>query len=152
ATVEVHRPDGGWLRLGTLRPGYSELAAGGTAADSIRLTWDGSRPLAVNEIVPWYADAPAARLELDRPSLDVIGGRPPATAEATVEATGAEGSTGALAVRLPSGAKGLTVSAPSSLSVPRGGRLAAPLRIAATASTPPGTYAVRVSFTTAGRT
>lgn len=154
AVVEARRPDGRWDRLGALRPGYTELAAGARPADALRLTWtEGSQPPVVNEIVPWYADTPVARLEVSRSTLDVVAGAAgPATAGATLEATRAGAASGRFAVQLPKGVKGLTASAPASVTVPRGGRLAVPLAVSAAAGTPSGVYRVPVSFTAGGRT
>ncbi|WP_377271419.1 beta-N-acetylglucosaminidase domain-containing protein [Peterkaempfera sp. SMS 1(5)a] len=154
AVVDVRRPDGSWARLGTLRPGYTELAARGEDADAVRLTWaDGSQAPVVNEIVPWYADTPVARLEVSRSTLDVVAGDTrPTTASATLEATRAGAASGRFTVQLPKGVKGLTASAPASVTVPRGGRLAVPLAVSAAAGTPSGVYRVPVSFTAGGRT
>ncbi|MFF4651366.1 beta-N-acetylglucosaminidase domain-containing protein [Streptomyces sp. NPDC001380] len=154
AEVEVRRPGGAWTRLGSLRPGYTELAAGGERADAVRLTWtDGSEAPVVNEIVPWYADTPVARLEVSRSVLDVVAGDPrPATAGAVLSATRAGAASGRFTLRLPAGAKGLTASAPATVTVPRGGRLAVPLAVSAAAGTPSGVYRVPVEFTADGRT
>ncbi|WP_055587040.1 beta-N-acetylglucosaminidase domain-containing protein [Streptacidiphilus griseoplanus] len=154
AVVEARRPDGSWARLGTLRPGYTELAARGEEADAVRLTWaDGSQAPVVNEIVPWYADTPVARLEVSRSTLDVVAGDTrPTTASATLEATRAGAASGRFSVQLPKGVKGLTASVPASVTVPRGGRLAVPLAVSAAAGTPSGVYQVQVSFTAGSRT
>ncbi|MFJ6215256.1 beta-N-acetylglucosaminidase domain-containing protein [Streptomyces sp. NPDC092296] len=154
AVVQVRRADGDWVRLGELRPGYTELPAGGRDADAIRLTWAGGATApVVNEIVPWYADTPVARLEVSPATLDVVAGEDrPATVDAVLEATRAGAAAGRLAVHVPKEAKGLRVSAPGDLTVPRGGRLAAPLRVSAAADTPTGEYRVPVSFTSGGRT
>ncbi|WP_229758628.1 beta-N-acetylglucosaminidase domain-containing protein [Peterkaempfera bronchialis] len=154
AVVEARKPDGGWVRLGAVRPGYTELAGHGRQVDALRLTWayGGEAPV-VNEIVPWYADSPVARLEVSRSTLDVVAGAPqPATASATLEATLAGAAAGQFTVRLPKDAKGLTASAPAAVTVPRGGRLAVPLAVSAAAGTPSGVYRVPVSFTSGGRT
>ncbi|MDH6117157.1 hyaluronoglucosaminidase [Kitasatospora sp. GAS204A] len=156
ATVSVHDPDGSWRDIGTLRPGYNELPAGGRPTDAVRLTWQpgGDAPV-VNQIVPWYADTPVARLTLVDPVLDVIAGAPaPAQTQAVVDALRPDGTTGLLQAAAPSGVQGITVApapAPGQpgtpVSLPRGGRASTPVQVSAAAGTPSGTYQVPVSFT-----
>ncbi|MCX4746312.1 beta-N-acetylglucosaminidase domain-containing protein [Kitasatospora sp. NBC_01287] len=160
ATVSVRRPDGSWADLGTLKPGYNELPAGGQSTDAVRLTWQpgGDAPV-VNQIVPWYADTPVARLTLADPVLDVIAGAPaPAQTQAVVDALRPDGATGEITAAAPAGVPGITVApaaapAPaggrpgSPVSVPRGGRADTPVQVSAAAGTPSGTYQVPVDFT-----
>ncbi|WP_329579924.1 beta-N-acetylglucosaminidase domain-containing protein [Kitasatospora sp. NBC_01250] len=155
ATVAVRKEDGSWSDIGTLHPGYNELPAGGQQADAVRLTWQpgGDAPV-VNQIVPWYADTPVARLSLADQSLDVIAGATaPAQTQAVVDALRPDGATGEIRAAAPSGVAGITVSpapAPgqpgSPVGVPRGGRASTPVQITAAATTPPGTYQVPVDF------
>ncbi|MFJ2578993.1 beta-N-acetylglucosaminidase domain-containing protein [Kitasatospora aureofaciens] len=148
ATVSLRRPDGTWVEIGTVNPGYNELPAGGQSADAFRLAWKpGGDPPVVNQVIPWYADAPAARLSLSDPSLDVVtGAAAPTQTRATVEAGRPEGTTGTLQADVPAAAKGLTVTPASGVTVPRGGRVGVPLLVGAAAGTPSGTYQVPVQY------
>ncbi|MFC8453380.1 beta-N-acetylglucosaminidase domain-containing protein [Kitasatospora sp. NPDC057223] len=150
ATVQVRLADGSWAEIGTIRPGYNELPAGGRPAGAIRLTWQpGGEPPVVNQVIPWYADAPAARLTLSDTTLDAVTGAPaPVQVSAFVEAGRPEGVTGELRTEVPAVAKGLTVTPAAPVAVPRGGRVGTPLLVTATAETPSGTYQVPVTFTT----
>ncbi|MEU8922333.1 beta-N-acetylglucosaminidase domain-containing protein [Kitasatospora sp. NPDC048545] len=148
ATVAVRRADGTWADIGTVQPGYNELPAGGQVADAFRMTWKpGGDPPVVNQVIPWYADAPAARLSLSDPALDVVtGASAPAQTRATVEAGRPEGTTGELRTDVPAAAKGLTVTPAGPVTVPRGGRVGVPLLVSAAPGTPSGTYQVPVQF------
>ncbi|WP_188309720.1 beta-N-acetylglucosaminidase domain-containing protein, partial [Streptomyces sp. CBMA123] len=154
ATVAVRRSDGSWTDIGTVQPGYNELPAGGQLADAFRLTWKpGGDPPVVNQVIPWYADAPAARLSLADPALDVVtGAAAPAKTQATVEAGRPEGTTGELRIDVPAAAKGLTVTPAGPVTVPRGGRVGVPLLVTAAQGTPSGTYQVPVSYVAGGTT
>ncbi|OKI12141.1 beta-N-acetylglucosaminidase domain-containing protein [Streptomyces sp. CB03911] len=149
ATVQVRRADGSWAEIGTVRPGYNELPAGGLPAGAVRLTWQpGGEPPVVNQVIPWYADTPAARLSLSDTAVDVVtGAAAPAQTRAFVEAGRPEGVTGELRTEVPPIAKGLTVAPVAAVTVPRGGRVGTPLLITATPETPSGTYQVPVVFT-----
>ncbi|MDH6113268.1 hyaluronoglucosaminidase [Kitasatospora sp. MAP12-15] len=161
ATVDVRKADGSWARVGTLQPGYNEIPTGGQPADALRLTWapGGDAPV-VNQIVPWYADLPIARLTLADPELDVIAGAAtPAGTQAAVDAVRPEGASGEVHAEPPAGVPGLTVTpapAPGTpgapVSVPRGGRADTAVQVSAAAGTPSGTYAVPVDFTSNGVT
>ncbi|WP_051966160.1 beta-N-acetylglucosaminidase domain-containing protein [Kitasatospora mediocidica] len=161
ATVEVRKADGSWAPIGTLNPGYNELPTGGQPVGAVRLTWapGGDAPV-VNQIVPWYADTPIARLSLADPELDVTAGATtPASTQAVVDATRPEGATGDVRAELPAGVPGLSVTpspAPGTpgapVSVPRGGRAGTTVQVTAAATTPSGTYQVPVDFTTNGVT
>ncbi|MER7753192.1 beta-N-acetylglucosaminidase domain-containing protein [Kitasatospora sp. NPDC097643] len=148
ATVALRRPDGSWVDIGVIQPGYNELPAGGQAADAFRITWKpGGDPPVVNQVIPWYADVPAARLSLSDPSVDVVtGAGSPAQTRATVEAGRPEGTTGELRTEVPAAAKGLTVTPAGGVTVPRGGRVGVPLLVVAAPGTPSGTYQVPVQY------
>ncbi|AUY49489.1 hypothetical protein EH183_11665 [Streptomyces sp. CB01881] len=148
ATVAVRRADGTWAEIGTVQPGYNELPAGGLSADAFRLAWKpGGEPPVVNQVIPWYADVPVARLSLADAALDVVTGAPaPVQARAMVEAGRPEGVSGELRAEVPAVAKGLTVAPASGVNVPRGGRVGVPLMVSATPETPSGTYQVPVVF------
>lgn len=150
ATVSVRHADGTWAEIGTVQPGYNELPAGGQSADAFRLAWKpGGEPPVVNQVIPWYADAPAARLSLADAALDVVtGAAAPVQARAMIEAGRPEGTVGELRTEVPAVAKGLTVAPASGVSVPRGGRVGVPLLVSAAPGTPSGTYQVPVLFVT----
>lgn len=120
ATVSVRHADGTWAEIGTVQPGYNELPAGGQSADAFRLAWKpGGEPPVVNQVIPWYADAPAARLSLADAALDVVtGAAAPVQARAMIEAGRPEGTVGELRTEVPAVAKGLTVAPASGVSVP----------------------------------
>ncbi len=98
-------------------------------------------------MIPWYADAPAARLTLSDTTVDAVTGAAPTEARAFVEAGRPEGVAGELRTEVPAVAKGLTVTPAAAVSVPRGGRVGTSLLVTATAETPSGTYQVPVTFT-----
>ncbi|RKE21616.1 beta-N-acetylglucosaminidase domain-containing protein [Streptomyces sp. TLI_171] len=154
ATAQVRRPDGSWADLGAVRPGYNELRADGGPVDAFRLVWKpGSEAPVVNQVIPWYADVPAARVTLAEPTLDVVAGAAaPAQTRATVESGRAELLTGELKAEVPPLAKGLTVAPVPSVTVPRGGRVGAPVLVSAAADTPSGSYRVPLVFTAGGLT
>ncbi|GAA1217344.1 hypothetical protein GCM10009665_04030 [Kitasatospora nipponensis] len=161
ATVETRNPDGSWTGVGTLHPGYNELPTGGRPTGAVRLTWQpgGDAPV-VNQIVPWYADTPLARLTLADPELDVVAGAAaPAQTQAIVDATRPEGASGDIRATAPAGVVGLTVSpapAPGQggapVGVPLGVGASTAVQVGAAAGTPTGTYQVPVDFTTGGVT
>ncbi|MFB7944201.1 beta-N-acetylglucosaminidase domain-containing protein [Kitasatospora phosalacinea] len=149
ATAQVRRPDGSWADLGPVRPGYNELRADGGPVEALRLVWrPGGEAPVVNQVIPWWADVPAARLTLAEPTLDVVAGAAaPTAARATVESGRPDALTGALRAEVPAVAKGLVVAPAPAVTVPRGGRAGAPLLVTAAADTPSGTYRVPVVFT-----
>ncbi|WP_371499760.1 beta-N-acetylglucosaminidase domain-containing protein [Kitasatospora sp. NBC_00374] len=149
ATAEVRRPDGSWAAIGPVKPGYNELPAGGAPAEAIRLVWaPGGEAPVVNQIIPWYADIPAARLNLSPGVLDVVAGQStPAQTKAVLEAGRPEGAAGLLKAEVPAEAKGLTVTPAGAVTVPRGAKVAAPVQVTAAAGTPSGVYQVPITFT-----
>ncbi|MEZ0090433.1 beta-N-acetylglucosaminidase domain-containing protein [Streptacidiphilus sp. EB129] len=151
-SVEVHQAGRGWVRIGALRPGYTELPVDPKAsADQVRLDWAaGGPPPVVYQVVPWYADSPVADLQLPQQSVDLEAGGDPEVLTGELQALGVTGASGTLRAQAPATAKGLTVSAPATVALPRGGLLAAPLRFAAAPGTAPGSYTVPVSFTANG--
>ncbi|MEV4557449.1 beta-N-acetylglucosaminidase domain-containing protein [Kitasatospora sp. NPDC049285] len=154
AIAQVRRPDGTWVDLGPVRPGYNELRANGQPVEAIRLVWQpGSEAPVVNQVIPWYADLPAARMTLADATLDVVAGAPaPAQTRATVESGRPDGLTGELKAEVPLVARGLTVAPVPAVSVPRGGKVGAPVLVTAAADTPSGTYQVPLVFTAGGLT
>ncbi|TDU06717.1 hyaluronoglucosaminidase [Streptomyces sp. 846.5] len=142
-------PATGWVRLGPLSPGYTELATDSRAdIDQIRLVWAAGSPApVVNQVVPWYAGTPAAALQLPDQSVDVEAGGAAVDLTGDLKALGFSGASGILAAELPKGLKGLAVTTSGAVVLPRGGTAATAVHITAAAGTPLGTYAVPVVFT-----
>ncbi|MFF5155716.1 beta-N-acetylglucosaminidase domain-containing protein [Streptomyces sp. NPDC000348] len=147
-TVEVRVPGEGWRRLGALSAtGATELPPGDAPVDAVRVTGaDASR---VRHLVPWYADAPAASLELpeDRADTDIggtrrltvrVGSPRPDEVRGRLTATAPEG----IEVRVPKDA----------LTVPRGTPVEVPVEVTVEPGTPTGSYGVRLGFGGATRT
>ena len=149
-SVEVRVPGQGWHRLGSLGGGWTELPAQGLRADAVRVTPSaGAHPPVVHEIVPWYADRPAARMTLDRTDTDVEPGGAPAsvTAELTDASPVAAGAP--LTAEAPAGVVAVT---PGEVELPRGGRVVVPVRLSLPADGVPGLYEVPLAFRAEGRT
>ncbi|CAL9460973.1 hypothetical protein SUDANB176_02641 [Streptomyces sp. enrichment culture] len=146
-TVEIRVPGEGWRRLGALSgTGATELRAGGPA-DAVRVT--GAGPGRVRHLIPWYADAPAASLELpdDRADADIGGTR---RLTATLGSLRPDEVRGRLTVEAP---EGLRVRVPDdTLTVPRGTPLEVPVEVTVEPGTPARSYEVRLGFGGAGRT
>ncbi|MEU1618227.1 beta-N-acetylglucosaminidase domain-containing protein [Streptomyces sp. NPDC005722] len=149
-SVEVRVPGQGWHRLGSLGGGWTELPARGLPADAVRVTAsEGARPPVVHEIVPWYADRPAARMTLDRTETDLEPGGAPATV--TAELT--DDSPAAAEVSLTAEAPpGVAVVTPGTVRLPRGGKVVVPVRLSLPADGAPGVYEVPLVFRAEGRT
>lgn len=155
ASVDVRLAGGEWQPIGELGVGWTELAAGGVQADAVRLRWAaGATPPTVNEVVPWFADTPVAKLKLGRSSVNAEIGGAPATVEATLAATRAGMALGHVAAVAPEGVR-VAVSSdtgPEPVTLPRGGQLTTRLKVTVPAATPPGEYSVPVRFTVDGQT
>ena len=147
-SVEVHEAGKGWVRIGALSDGYTQLPADAkVAVDGIRLVWAaGAQAPVVYQVVPWYADQPVAALQLPQQSLDVEAGGGTTELSGVVGATGAAGVSGTLQAEVPAAAKGLTVRTPGTVTLARGGRYTATMEVTAAATTPPGSYRVPVDF------
>ncbi|HEY7049824.1 MAG TPA: beta-N-acetylglucosaminidase domain-containing protein [Jatrophihabitantaceae bacterium] len=141
-TGQVQVGDGtSWKTIGNLQPGYTDLGAGGSTASAIRLVWQaGSAEPAISEVVPWYADAPAASMRLTAASVDVSVGD---SAEVGVGLTATQPADlpGTLTVAAPAG---VTATPASTHIVLRRG--AQPLIPITLRGTTPGSYHVPVSF------
>ncbi|BFO21579.1 hypothetical protein SHKM778_79670 [Streptomyces sp. KM77-8] len=145
-TVEVRTPDGGWRRLGTLSAGgATELPGGDGRVDAVRVTGG----TGVRHLVPWFADAPAASLELPGARTDAdIGGTRRVTA--TLGSLRPADVRGTLTVDAP---EGLTVRVPkNALTVPRGSSLEVPVEVTVRPGTPVRSYDVRLAFAGTTRT
>ncbi|WP_214316983.1 beta-N-acetylglucosaminidase domain-containing protein [Nonomuraea sediminis] len=132
------RVDGKWQAIGRLAPPYTELDPQDVKADAIRLAWTaGSAAPKIAEIVPRYADVPAAVLSADPATLDTTAGEQ-ATVTVSLSSERAAAIIGTLAVKGPDGWK---VPADREVTLPRGGVLALPV-----AFTPTGSGTLDVSF------
>ena len=151
-SVEVDEVGRGWVRIGALTAGYTQLPADPrVAVDRIRLVWAaGDAAPVVYQVVPWYADTPVAALQLPQQSVDLEAGGT-ATLSAGVRALGTGGVSGTLRAQLPAMAKGLTVRTAGPVSPARGAQATTALRFTAGAGTRPGDYSVPVSFVADGR-
>ncbi|GGW40335.1 beta-N-acetylglucosaminidase domain-containing protein [Streptomyces griseoloalbus] len=140
--VEVRSAGQGWRRLGVLSAsGATELPAGGAPADAVRVT--GADPARVRHLVPWFADAPAASLELpdDRTDADIGATR---RLTVTLGSLRPDEVRGRLTVRAP---KGLAVRVPKEeLTVPRGTPVEVPVEVTVERGTPARSYDVRLGF------
>ncbi|MEU6841371.1 beta-N-acetylglucosaminidase domain-containing protein [Streptomyces sp. NPDC046716] len=146
--VEAHVPGAGWRRVGALADGgFTELGAGNTRADAVRVT--GAPAGAVGHVVPWYADDPAAALALARAETDAeIGG-------------GAQRVTARLTSRRPADTRdrvtakaphGITARTPTGSALPRGTRVDVPVDITVAEGTPAGVYEIPLAFGAETRT
>jgi hyaluronoglucosaminidase len=145
ATVQVQTADG-WQDIGTLSStGYTELDAGGRTASAVRLAWQaGSAAPTIGEIVPWYADAPAADLAVAPASIDTSVNQPQSVT-AQLTATQPRDVSGTLSVSAPAAVTADPASSTTTLY--RGAQQTTQIALQ---SPQPGTYQVTVSFTPAG--
>ncbi|MBE1562841.1 beta-N-acetylglucosaminidase domain-containing protein [Nonomuraea africana] len=142
AEVQV-RTDGQWKGVGALTGAYTELDVTDLTGDAVRLAWTagGAKPQ-IAEIVPRYADVPAAELRVTPGTLVATAGQK-ATATVVLSSQLARPVAETLTVSAP---EGWTVSPDrKDVTVPRGGQVAVPFEI-----TPPAGAAGRtekLSFT-----
>ncbi|MFI9238441.1 beta-N-acetylglucosaminidase domain-containing protein [Streptomyces sp. NPDC053079] len=142
-TVEAHEADGTWRPLGAVSgSGWTQVPGQGVRADALRVVWGGNgTPPAVHEFSPWFADTPAADVELTGREADAeIGGRP-AAVEVRMINRRPETVRERLAVRAP---KGVAVRAPAELTAARGGVATARIELTVPAGTPAGVFTVPV--------
>ncbi|MFF3405983.1 beta-N-acetylglucosaminidase domain-containing protein [Streptomyces sp. NPDC002742] len=146
--VEAHVPGEGWRYLGALTAGgATEVGAAGVRADALRVT--GPERSQVRHLVPWFADSPAAALELARSTTDVeIGGTQRVTARLTsLRPTDVSGE---LTATAPKGIQA-KVSRPAP-TLPRGAVVDSLVEVTVPPGTPSGTYDVTVAFGAQTRT
>ncbi|MFI9718235.1 beta-N-acetylglucosaminidase domain-containing protein [Streptomyces sp. NPDC052396] len=117
--VQAHT-DRGWQPLGPVADsGWTQLSARGVRADALRVVWQGDTvPPDLHEIAPWAADGPTADVRLTQPEATAEAGGDPAVAELTVVNQRPQSISEPLVVRAP---KDVSVSAPSQVTVVRGG-------------------------------
>ncbi|MFI6287693.1 beta-N-acetylglucosaminidase domain-containing protein [Streptomyces sp. NPDC051018] len=142
--LEAHVPGEGWRSLGRLSPsGWTQADIKGLRVDAIRVASDGFPPVTVRSLVPWFADEPAAGLELVRTETDAeIGGAPQRT-DVRLTAQRPAAVQGTLTAKVPAGIK---VTVPPKTTVPRGLRTTVPVLITVPEGTPAGEYRVSLSF------
>lgn len=147
-TVEARTPGEGWRTLGALSAkGATELRTGGGPVDAVRVT--GADPARVRHLVPWFADTPAASVELpeDRADADIGATR---RLTATLGSLRPDEVRGRLTVEAP---ENLVVRVPKeALTVPRGTPVEVPVEVTVKPGTPVGPYEVRLGFGGATRT
>ncbi len=143
-SVEAHVPGEGWRRLGGLSDtGWTQTEARGLKADAIRLAWkDGTAPPSVHSFTPWFADTPAAGLELSRDTLDADTGGT-ASVDALIFSRRPADVEGKLTAKAP---KGFTVRAPEHVTAPRGGTATVRIQITVPKDARSGTYEIPVTY------
>ncbi|MBO1334027.1 beta-N-acetylglucosaminidase domain-containing protein [Streptomyces sp. VRA16 Mangrove soil] len=147
-SVEAHVPGEGWRRLGGLADGgFTELDAGNTRVDALRVT--GASGAAIDHLVPWYADAPKAAFSLTRTEADAEIGGPAQTVTARLTSRRPGDVKGEVTAKAPHGIK---VSAPKESELPRGTRVDVPVEVTVPAGTPAGTYEIPLAFGAETRT
>ncbi|MFE1285279.1 beta-N-acetylglucosaminidase domain-containing protein [Streptomyces sp. NPDC058751] len=151
--VEAHVLGEGWRRLGALSAGgateigAAEIGVTGVRVDALRVV--GPERSQVRHLVPWFADTPAAALELTRSTKDVeIGGTERITARLT--SLRPIGVSGELTARAPEGIR-VKVSRPAP-NLARGAVVDSVVEVTVPPGTPSGTYEVTVAFGTQTRT
>ena len=147
-SVEAHVPGEGWRRLGELAAGgATEIHTPDVRADAVRV--GGPARDQVRHVVPWFADSPAAELELNRSTADAeIGGSVRVTARVT--SLRPSDVRGELTAKAP---EGIRVEVPrGSPTLPRGAVVDTPVEVTVAPGTPAGTYEVPVAFGSATRT
>lgn len=148
--VEAHVPGEGWRTLGPLSgSGWTETDAKGLRVDAVRIASDGDEPVAVRSVVPWFADGPAAGLDLVRGEADAEIGGGPQRAGVRLTAQRPGEVRGELTAKAPAG---IRVTVPKQTTVPRGGGTTVPVEVTVPAGTPAGDYRVPLSFAGQERT
>ncbi|WP_206352704.1 beta-N-acetylglucosaminidase domain-containing protein [Streptomyces sp. Z423-1] len=145
-TVEARVPGEGWRRVGALdASGATELTAR-LRADAVRVT--GPAPGRVRHLVPWFADSPAAALELPGTADAEIGGTRRLTAR--LSALRPADVRDRLTVDAP---KGIEVRVPGdALTLPRGSSVEVPVEVIVPEGTPLRAYDIRLAFGEVSRT
>lgn len=136
------RADGDWTTIGSLSAGYTQVSADGVVADAIRLVWTAGSPAPViEEVVPWYADLPAAAMAVAPNAMDSEVGAA-GTINVALTATSTTSVSGTLHVAAPDGVTAEPVD--TSVTLARG---AQPTYAIALTGTAVGDYTVPITFT-----
>ncbi|MFE2508912.1 beta-N-acetylglucosaminidase domain-containing protein [Streptomyces naganishii] len=136
---------GAWTRPPAVTP--TTPAAAGTLVDAVRVT--GPASSRVRHLVPWFADTPAADMQLPRASADAeTGGTERLTARLTsLRPADAHGS---VTVEAP---HGIQVRVPTgALTVPRGTEVDVPVEVTVPKNAPSRSYEIRLGFAGVTRT
>ncbi|MEV5592550.1 beta-N-acetylglucosaminidase domain-containing protein [Streptomyces sp. NPDC052496] len=143
-SVEAHVPGEGWRRLGGLSStGWTQTEARGLKTDAIRLAWqDGTTAPSVHSFTPWFADTPAAGLELSRDAIDADTGGT-FSVDARIFSRRPADVEGKLTATAP---KGFTVRAPEHVTAPRGGTATARIQVTVPRDAKSGTYEIPVTY------
>ena len=148
--VQVRNPDGTWRSIGSLSGGYTQLGAGNSTTDAIRIAWAaGSAVPHIYEVVPWYADNPPAILSVDPTSLDVEAGGDPASATVHLGSDRVWDVAGTLAVDAPAGWQ--VTPASTTTTVYRGTDQSIDVSVQVPAGTAAKSYDVPITFTASGQ-
>ncbi len=148
-TVRAHVPGHGWVAVGRTAGGFSELALGGRTADAVRLEWaPGVDPAAVHGVVPWFADAPPARMSPAEPVVGAPAGGGPVTVRVALAPVAPSDIHGTLTGRAP---QGVEVAPSGPLVLRRGAPREVPLTFTVGPGTPPGVVPLTVVFASGGR-
>ncbi|MFF3324502.1 beta-N-acetylglucosaminidase domain-containing protein [Streptomyces sp. NPDC002889] len=145
--LEAHVPGEGWRELAPLAAsGWTQTDAKGLRVDALRIAPAGTgphAPLPVRSVVPWFADEPAAGLDLVRPETSAEIGGAPQKAGVRLTAQRPGEVRGALKAKAPAG---IEVEVPEETTVPRGLETTVPVEVTVPADTPAGEYEVPFSF------
>ncbi|MFD7667939.1 beta-N-acetylglucosaminidase domain-containing protein [Streptomyces sp. NPDC059788] len=143
-SVEAHVPGEGWRRLGGLSgTGWTQTEARGLKADGVRLAWkDGTTAPSVHSFTPWFADTPAAGLELSRDAIDADTGGT-FSVDARIFSRRPADVEGKLTAKAP---EGFTVRAPEHVTAPRGGTATARIQVTVPRDAKTGTYEIPVTY------
>ncbi|MEU3051327.1 beta-N-acetylglucosaminidase domain-containing protein [Streptomyces sp. NPDC006984] len=143
--LEGHVPGEGWRRLAPLSAsGWTQAEPGGLAVDALRVVpGDGGAAVPVRAVVPWFADEPAAGLDLERTETNAEIGGKPGRAGIRLTARRPAEVTGELNAEAP---EGIEVKVPPQATVPRGTETTVPVEVTVPEGTPSGEYRVPLSF------
>ncbi|WP_432249461.1 beta-N-acetylglucosaminidase domain-containing protein [Streptomyces sanyensis] len=143
--LEGHVPGEGWRRLAPLSAsGWTQADPGGLAVDALRVVpGDGGAAVPVRAVVPWFADEPAAGLDLERTETNAEIGGKPGRAGIRLTARRPAEVTGELNAEAPAG---IEVKVPRQATVPRGTETTVPVEVTVPEGTPSGEYRVPLSF------
>ncbi|WP_415950401.1 beta-N-acetylglucosaminidase domain-containing protein [Streptomyces sp. KLOTTS4A1] len=159
-TLEAHVPGKGWRKLGEVSSsGWTETRGPtGEQVDALRVvrqegtdSTDGTDGTdgRVEHLIPWYADAPAATLELSHTEVDAEIGGAPQRLTARLTAQRPEDVNGRVTAKAPAG---IEVRTPEKSTLRRGTDMGVPVEITVPADTPSGTYEIPVRFGSQTRT